>query len=91
MAKISGESGVPPRCDRGVPIGGRQANIYGIILKNVYTKNVICGVIINMTKSKEIKIVEDKENVVVVGLGDDSLVYFWDVKTAKWILYKIYE
>lgn len=38
-----------------------------------------------------IKIVENDENFVVLGLGNDNIMYFWDVKLAKWLIYKVYE
>lgn len=38
-----------------------------------------------------ISVVENDDNFVVLGLGNDNIMYFWDVKEAKWIVYKIYE
>lgn len=34
-----------------------------------------------------IEIAETSQNFLVIGLGDDSNIYFWDFNEGKWIVY----
>jgi len=35
----------------------------------------------------QFEIVEEEGKFVVLGLGDDSKMYFWDVNKSKWEIY----
>lgn len=38
---------------------------------------------------KTIKVVESENDFIILGLGDDSIMYYWHAKSGKWIIYKL--
>lgn len=40
-------------------------------------------------KISQIQIVDNEEKFFIFGIGDDNLMYIWDVSSAKWTLYKL--